>query len=219
MRRTVAKHLIPRGTLLVLAALSILAARPVWAQVDPGSTNGGGADRIYPGDVVRLSVLRDSSLSGDFPVNQYGTVVLPLIGEVEVTRLTHRALRDQVVSGLREVRVGPDIEVVVLRRVRVVGEVNEPGVYNLDPTMTVADAVAMARGGTALAQEGRVLLHRDGQVRVVDLTEDMAVALSPVRSGDEIRVPRRGWIARNVGTVIGAVTATLGIVVTLVVSK
>lgn len=202
-----------RGAILLVLAL--LSPLPAVAQTAPD--DGSGSDAIRPGDIVRLSVLRDKDLSGDFPVNQFGTVVLPLVGEYDVTRESHRSLRDRVIHDLQQVRYAKDIEVVVLRRVRVVGEVNEPGVYPLDPTMSIADAVAMAKGRNQFAREGQVILRRAGEVIDADLRMDARIGESPVRSGDEILIPRRSWADRNAGAVIGGLSALVGIVVTLIV--
>jgi polysaccharide export outer membrane protein len=202
------------GAVLVLLAL-LPGARPLAAQTDP-AVAAADADAIHPGDIVRLSVLRDKDLSGEFEVNQFGTVVLPLVGEYDVTRQTQKGLRDLVIRDLQQIRFAKDIEVVVLRRVRVVGEVNEPGVYPLDPTMSIADAVAMAKGRTQFAREGEVLLRRGGKVVTTDLLLDERVGDSPVRSGDEIFIPRRGWFDRNAASVIGGASALVGVLVTLI---
>jgi polysaccharide export outer membrane protein len=184
-----------------------------------GSVSGGASaeDVIRPGDVVRLTVLRQGELSGEFPVNQFSTVVLPLLGEYDVTHESNRSLREKVIRDLQLIRSVRDIELVVLRRVRVVGEVNLPGVYQLDPTMSVADAVANARGRTELGEEGKVLLRRGGQVVDADLRLDMPISESEILSGDEIYVPRRGWIDLNLGEVVAGVATLSGIIITLLV--
>jgi protein involved in polysaccharide export with SLBB domain len=162
-------------------------------------------------------VLRSDSLSGEFPVNQFGTVVLPLIGEYDVTRETHRSLRDRVIHDLQKVRYAPAIEVVVLKKVRVLGAVNEPGVYTLEPTMTIADAVAMARGRTELAREGEVMLRRGSEVIDADLRLETPLSEAPIRSGDEIFVPRTSWVSRNMTAVMMGASTLAGIIVTLAV--
>ena len=202
---------------MVLAALGVLlacAAHPAAAQTATSGTLVG-SDPIRPGDVVRLTLLRDKDLSGDFPVNQFGTVVLPLVGEYDVTQESHRSFREKVIKDLQEIRYAKDIEVVVLRRVRVEGEVNEPGVLSLDPTMSIADAVAMAKGRTQFAQEGRVILRRGGEVVDADLRLDARVGESAVQSGDEIFVPRRGWIDRNLTAVVAGASTVATILITL----
>ena len=197
------------------AAVFLAAAASARAQVPEGASVG--SDPIRPGDVIRVTLLRDKDLSGDFPVNQYGTVVLPLVGEFDVTRESHRSLREKVIKGLQEVRYAEDIEVVVLRRVRVVGEVLESGVFPLDPTMTIADAVAMAKGRTEFAQENKVVLRRGGQVIDADLRLDVSVGESLVQSGDEILVPRRGWLDLHLGPVVAGASTVASIIVTLLI--
>lgn len=200
--------------LFAAAAIALPSTASAQSAASPESRSGVpagaavGAEPIRAGDVVRLSLLRDPDLSGDFPVNQFGTVVLPVVGEYDVTGETHRSFRERVLHDLREVRHAPDAEVVVLKRVRVVGEVNEPGVYPLDPTMTVADAVATAKGRTQLAAEGTVILRRGAQVVDADLRLDTQLSESTIVSGDEIFVPRRSWLDRNLTAVLaGASTA------------
>jgi polysaccharide export outer membrane protein len=195
-----------------------LAVAPLAAQNGSAAPEAReGSDAIRPGDIVRLTVFRSDSLSGEFPVNQFGTVVLPLIGEYDVSRETHKSLRDRVIHDLREVRYAPAIEVVVLKKVRVLGAVNEPGVYTLDPTMTIADAVAMARGRTDIAREGDVLLRRGADVIDADLRLETLVSESPIRSGDEIFVPRTSWLSRNMTAAMMGASTLAGIIVTLIV--
>lgn len=202
------KHLISRGGFALSLLLLAVGAHPLAGQT--------AAEAIHPGDVVRLTVIREKELSGDFPVNQFGTVVLPLVGEYDVSKETNRTLREKVIRDLREIRQARDVELVVLRKVRVVGEVNAPGVYPLDPTMTIADAIAMAKGRTELGQEGKVILRRGSEVVSQDLREETQVSQSPILSGDEIRVPRRGWVDRNLTAVVAGVSTLVGVTVTLI---
>ena len=191
--------------------------QPLAGQTGGESLGVSPRDVIRPGDVVRLTVIREEELSGDFPVNQFGTVVLPLVGEYDVTNESNRSLREKVIRDLQKIRSARDIELVVLRRVRVVGEVNEPGVYPLDPTMSVADAVALAKGRTQWADEGKVVLRRGGQVVDADLRLEVPLSESTILSGDEIFVPRRGWLDRNLTPVVAGASTVAGILVTLLI--
>ena len=211
------KHL--KGGLAALALVLLAAAAP---EPTLAQTNGtadviapSDAERIRPGDVVRLTVWREEDLSGEFPVNQFGLVVLPLVGEYDVSGDTQWTLRQRVIEDMRRTRYNPSIELVVLRRVRVVGEVNEPGVYPLEPTMSIADAVAMAKGRNQLAEEGTVVLRRDGEVVNADLRIDTRVSEAEIQSGDEILVPRRGWVDRNLTAIVAGASTVMGILVTL----
>jgi polysaccharide export outer membrane protein len=213
----VTKHLTLRLLSLSLALLPTFAGQSLAAQTAAASSDVSVEDVIRPGDVVRLTVLREGELSGEFPVNQFGTVVLPLVGEYDVTHESNRSLREKVIRDLQKIRSARDIELVVLRRVRVVGEVNEPGVYPLDPTMSVADAVALAKGRTQFADEGKVVLRRGGQVVDADLRLGVPLSESAILSGDEIFVPRRGWVDRNLGAVVAGASTLGGILITLLI--
>jgi len=204
--------------LLALACTPLAAPAPALGQAPGNGAGSGERALIRPGDVVRLVVWREESLTGEFPVNQFGTVVLPMLGEYDVTSETHRSFRERVIRDFEPRVVTSAIEVTVLKRVRVLGEVNEPGVYLLDPTMTVADAIAMAKGHTPLARDGRVELRRDGSVVDADLRVETPVTASLIQSGDELLVPRRSWLDRNAAAVIGGASALVGLMVTLIVN-
>jgi protein involved in polysaccharide export with SLBB domain len=229
----VCKHLIPRdlgGATTARAALligsvmlcGIGAPLPLSAQLAEGPAAAQtprpvDQDRIQPGDVVRLTFLSGAGPSGEFPVNQFGTVVLPVVGEYDISAETNRSFRDRVLADLRKVRYAPDVELVVLRRVRVLGEVNRPGVYPLDPTLSIADAIATAGGRTTIAEEGRVMLRRGGEVVDTDLRLDVRISDLATRSGDEIFVPRQGWLDRNLTAVVAGISTVVGVVITLIV--
>ena len=210
------KHLIFSQARFLALLLLGLVATPAAAQQRNRLGLETNPDSIRPGDVVRLTVIREKELTGEFPVNQFGTVVLPLVGEYDVSHETYRSLREKVIRDLEEIRQAKDIELVVLRRVRVVGEVNMPGVYNLDPTLTVADAVAMAKGRTQFAAEGKAILRRGTEVVDADLRLDTPISKSGIISGDEIFVPRRPWADRNMPSILGGGTALLGLALTLI---
>ena len=48
---------------------------------------------VRPGDVLSIMVWPDETLSGDFPVEESGTVYVPVLGAVEVGGLPLRELR------------------------------------------------------------------------------------------------------------------------------
>jgi polysaccharide export outer membrane protein len=201
---------------LTCALLTALTALPARAQTGASVPAEPAEDEpIRPGDAVRLSVWRHEDLTGEFPVNQFGVVVIPKLGEIDVSRETHRSLRERVIRELRETVVSPAIELVVLKRVRVLGEVQQANVFLMDPTMTVADALAMAGGTTPQGRQGSVVLRRDGVALAADLRIDTRISDARVRSGDELVVPQRSWLDRNSGALIGAGAGLAGILVAL----
>ncbi|HET7232148.1 MAG TPA: polysaccharide biosynthesis/export family protein [Longimicrobium sp.] len=169
---------------------------------------------LIPGDVVRVRVWREPDLSGDFTVDENGTVVLPRLGRISAAAEAPAALRDRVTRGYTAFLSHSSVEVTLLRRVQILGAVRNPGLYPVDATMTLGDALALAGGTTPQGHPDRVVLvHRDGGGATV--SRRTLVGDSPLRSGDHLYVPERGWASRNPGVVVGMVTAALGLIATL----
>jgi protein involved in polysaccharide export with SLBB domain len=99
----------------------------------------------------------------------------------------------------------------------VLGAVKNPGLYPVDPTMTVADVLALAGGVAPEGNPEKGSLIRGGERLDVRLSQRTKIADTPVQSGDQLYVPQRSWISRNPGVVAGTLTAVAGIVVTLMV--
>ena len=53
---------------------------------------------------------------------------------------------------------------VIELRVRIGGAVRNPGFFNVDPTLTVSGALAMAGGPTPQGQLDKVWVFRDGEI-------------------------------------------------------
>jgi polysaccharide export outer membrane protein len=161
---------------------------------------------------VRLRIWREPDLSGDFPVNESGVVVLPKLGPRRIVAEHPDSLKAWVVRSYADVLKNPSIEVLMVRRIQVLGAVKNPGLYPVEPTMTVADAIALAGGTTPQGKSNKVELRRQGEKLPGKLAGRLLIGDAPIRSGDQIYVPERSWIARNPGVVIGA----LGLVATVV---
>lgn len=200
-------------------AVALSMAGPA-VSVAPAQTSPDRLDpAVNPGDVVRLEVWREEDMSGDFLVDQHGLVTLPLVGELDTAGQTELSLRALVRERMNESIWNPSIQLFVLKRVRVLGEVLEPGVFHLDPTMSVADALAMAGGRTPLARDGAVLLRRADTSLEADVQTSALLSELSVETGDELLAPRQPWLRRNIGTVVTGATGVLTAVVIYLVNK
>jgi protein involved in polysaccharide export with SLBB domain len=139
------------------------------------------------------------------------------MGPVRVTGLSPDSLSRLVKAYYSPSLRDPAITVTVLRRVNIVGAVQKPGPYLVDPTMRITDAVAMAGGASSEGKLDQVQLRRGGKRTDINLSSDMRLADTPLRSGDELYVPQRGWVSRNTGLVAAGITAATSVIVTLLV--
>ena len=200
----------------VLATLVILQPTEAFGQTPGTRTSADESDRVRPGDSIELVVWREEDLSGEFLVDRNGSVVLPLVGEYNVLDETPESLEMKVVTAFRRSIVNPSIDVIVRRRVRVMGAVTAPGLYSVDPTMTVADALALAGGRTPLGQKDRVVLFRNGEPIASYVDVNTPLYESPIRSGDELLVPERSWLSRNAGGAIAGVSTMAAVLIALI---
>jgi protein involved in polysaccharide export with SLBB domain len=176
---------------------------------------GRGQDPLKPGDVVRLKIWREPDLSGDFVVDEREHVVFAKIGSVAVAGITTDSLKRMLVRNYSAYLRDPAIDVVLLRRVNILGAVRNPGLYQIDMTMTIADAMSMAGGASEDGRPDRAELRRGGERLTVDLSAHTRLAETPLQSGDQLYFPQRSWISRNPAIVAGTLTALTGIVVTI----
>jgi protein involved in polysaccharide export with SLBB domain len=172
---------------------------------------------LYPGDLVRLKIWREPDLSGDFSVDEHGLAVFPKIGQVHVTDITTDSLRRMLVGTYSQYLRDPSIEVTMLRRVTVLGSVKNPGLYPVDPTMTISDVLALAGGADPNGNQDKLELIRGGKRQPMRFTERTPVSETAIRSGDELFLPERSWIARN-GYIVGAMIGAIVIVTTTVIT-
>jgi len=171
---------------------------------------------LYPGDLVRLKIWREPDLSGDFQVDEHGFSVFPKIGQVHVSDITTDSLRRMLIGTYSQYLKDPSIEVTMLRRVTVIGAVKNPGLYPVDPTMSIADVLALAGGADPTGMQDKVDVIRGGSKHRVKFTQRTSVGSLAIRSGDELYLPERGWVARN-GYVVGALIGAAVLITTTVI--
>lgn len=162
---------------------------------------------LQPGDRVRLKVWREPDLSGEFDVAGDGVVVFPKVGRVDVRQITTDSLTALLLAGYAGSLRDPSVEVTVLRRVTVQGSVRAPGLYYVDPTITVSGALAMAGGISSDGNRNRIDLLRGSDSRPIRLGRESLLTDTSLQSGDRLMVQERSWLARNTGFVSAGLTA------------
>lgn len=202
------------GALALLAVAGLIQSVPAVAQQGTVSTSSETLT-LRPGDIVNIDIWREPDLSGSFRVDEMGILTLPLLGEKDVTAVPLRTLRDQLIAEYRVQLLNPSITVTPLRRVHVLGYVNEPGMYSIDPTMSLAGAVALAGGASGQGDLRRLQIARDGAIIQDGVAAEATLAQIDVRSDDQIFVGRRGWFERNQTFLISTMLSVTALAVSL----
>ena len=169
-----------RKTILALGLAASLSAFSLTASAANAQNT---TDYIMcPGDVLQVVVYGHEDLStpmtsgatnSPYVVRPDGKVSFPLIGDVDVTGKTVAQFREELANRFSQYLVTPSISVNVMKlgttRVYVLGEIKRPGLYELEKSHKVIDALAKAEGFMEKAAKKNVFLVRAGSTEVEKL--------------------------------------------------
>lgn len=155
---------------------------------------------IGPEDGLEVTVWKEPTLSGKFPVRPDGMISLSLLGDVQAAGLTPMQLSDRITQLLKKFIQDPSVSVVVSavnsQRVYLVGEVTHVGPITMTAGMTALQAISSAGGLTMFANSKRIYILRNEQGKQQKIPFDYKQALKgdskqlvPLRPGDTIVVP------------------------------
>jgi len=163
---------------------------------------------LGPEDILDIKVYADDVKAMDISVrvSSPGVITLPLLGNVEAGGLTLKQLENRITRSLdKDYFVNPkvilDVKQFRARKISVLGQVKNPGEYDISgpKTITVVQAISLAGGLTkgAAANSTQVTRIEDDQEKVIkvkldDIIEDGKKKLDVIlHDGDIIFVPRR----------------------------
>lgn len=194
---------------LVVPAIASSQGTPKAGDSTPTSVVGG----LGPGDFIQISIWREPDLSDTVQVDNSGVAVFPKLGPIEVTGIRPDSLEKLLVRDYSKFLQNPSIRIKVLRRITIWGAVERPGTYPVDLTMSITDALALAGGAASDGKSDKVELRRGSTRRLIDLSGHAEpVNDLSLRSGDQLVVPRRSWVSRNPGIIVGTIGTLTSIV-------
>ena len=172
--------------------------------------------RIGPGDQMVLVITGDVEFIHELVVTREGFVVIPQVGQLFVNDLTmeqlNALLRERLGRSYSGVRTGTTRFDVTISRLRtnqvfVIGEVVEPGAYQLASVATILNGLYAAGGPTERGNFRSVRLQRFGQtIAELDLYEYLLAGDTQndlmLQQGDVVFVPPRDVRVRIEGAVL-----------------
>lgn len=148
-----------RTVALVAALLGLMVTAFAGAQ-EAGYT-------VKPGDLLAVSVWKEEALQGDVLVTPDGAFAFPLVGQVDARGKTvtdlQKILTDRLVKYISDPVVTVSVREIRGNKVYVIGQVNKPGEFIVNPRVDVMQALSMAAGTTAFASLSNIIiLRREG---------------------------------------------------------
>lgn len=153
--------------LIVFVTLSGIAGLNE-SQATEGISGGNGSFRLGAGDVLNVFVWKNKEMSAIVTVRPDGMITYPLVGEIDVNGLTINEVEERLSKQLRRQIQDPQVTVLLEAtysfRIYVLGEVLQPGVFELKGPVTIVQALAMARGLTPFASKSKIFVVRAGNI-------------------------------------------------------
>jgi protein involved in polysaccharide export with SLBB domain len=116
------------------------------------------AYRVGPGDQFEIDIWSPSARSFSVTVTPEGTLLIPAVGEVQLTDVSLSQARERILAAAAEVFPGSEISATLIQarrvRVHVSGLIPVQGTYEMLANQRVSDV--LARGGEAVFAAGSV---------------------------------------------------------------
>ncbi len=147
--------------------------------------------RLDAGDALRVTVFGQDDLSNTYSVDKAGNIAFPLVGSIAARGSTPKQMEGRIARGLKNGFLrNPDVsvEIATYRPFFILGEVGTSGQYVYVPGMTVQNAIAIAGGFSARADQRDVDITRviNGEV----ITGRVPIS-DPILPSDTIAVRER----------------------------
>lgn len=151
-------------------------------------------------DSLQVTVWKEPTLSGTFPVRPDGMISLVLVGDLPAAGRTPMQLGADVTQRLKKYIQDPVVTVVVLavnsQKVFLIGEVAKAGPIMLTPGMTPLQAIAAAGGLSTFANSKKIYILRGSSGKQQKIPYNYKQALKgdskedvSLQPGDTIVIP------------------------------
>ncbi|MCJ7593129.1 MAG: polysaccharide biosynthesis/export family protein [Woeseiaceae bacterium] len=160
----------------ILTKLHAIAAVVIVILACAGDANAQESNRpdasykILPGDVLQVSVWKEPDLQLELLVRPDGAITFPLAGEISSHNKSVTDLQAELTARLARFITDPVVTVsvraVLGNKVYVIGQVNRPGEFVVNPQVDVLQALSMAGGTTPFADVDNIrILRRTNSVQ------------------------------------------------------
>lgn len=177
-------------------AILLLVVVPILAPLQAEEISDQSS-KFNPGDKVKIMMWRQQEMTGEYRIGVDGNLKMPLIGSVPASGLTVDGLTDTLIAYYSAYIKNPQIIVIPMFRVAILGCVKMPGSYWVSGSEKVTDLIAMAGGLQGKAVLEKTKITRGEQVIIVDAAEFLRTGRTfgdiGIQSGDIVMVPRSRW--------------------------
>jgi polysaccharide biosynthesis/export protein len=141
------------------------AALTLWSFAGHAADVGPGAYTLHAGDRIIVGVYDDPKMPPlDITIAPDGKFSFPLVGTVQASGRTVDQIRSEMETKLRKYITEPVVTLAVAEVKGnigyVVGQVNKPGSFVMNPSVNVLQALSLAGGGNPYAKLDGIIVIR-----------------------------------------------------------
>jgi polysaccharide export outer membrane protein len=152
-----ARSLVRALALLMTSILATISPDTSLAQATPGYT-------LHAGDRIEVSVWREEELQREIMIRPDGRFSFPLTGEIVAAGRTVADIRAELTEKLMKYIPEAVVTVTVTgidgNRIYVIGQVQNPGSFVMNPRINVLQALSQAGGTTPFAELNDIIVVR-----------------------------------------------------------
>lgn len=136
---------------------------------------------IGPMDVLEIQVWKEPDFSRQVLVRPDGKITLPLVGDIPASGMNTMGLKALLAEKLEDFVSNPEVTVIVLeshsKNFYIIGKINQPGTYPLNPDMTVLQAISVAGGLAEWADKDsiRIIRRSGGKEEILHFDYDKVI--------------------------------------------
>ncbi len=181
------------------------------------------AQTLQPGDGIKILFYNISDqISGDYYIQEDGTVRLPFLGRIDAVNRDIKSLKEEVYQKYSKLYVNPELTVLALMKVNILGEVRNPGFYYVTGIDKLSDLLAKAGGSNVDASLGDIKIIRNEQETEIDgnkvIENGSKLDDIGLRSGDRVFISRKWLSGSNTTIIISIVSAITSLAVAVIYS-
>ncbi|MFZ5802849.1 MAG: polysaccharide biosynthesis/export family protein [Candidatus Omnitrophota bacterium] len=155
---------------------------------------------IGPENFVLIRILGETDTQQTFRVDESGTITHPLVGRIKIAGKTVAEAEHLMEEALKGGYIlNPNVTLLVLEHSRfsILGEVRNPGHYEILGQLRLVEAISMAGGFTPVANEKKVKIIRKTETGEIKMEENVEEIMRGgkedhvfIQAGDVINVSK-----------------------------
>jgi polysaccharide export outer membrane protein len=152
--------------------------------------------KLEEGDILKVRVYQQPDLSSEPLVNPAGSAFFPGLGRLSVVGMTLDSLEVILTAQYGKLIRNPAVQVTMQREITLYGQVRTPGIYSVEPSMTLMGVVARAGGQATQNSTPEVMLEKADGRRML-MPREARVGTLDLHRGDAVLLSEQGFLQKN----------------------